>query len=367
MRELISMKLATLLLLTFSLIAADKTAYIGTYTKPGGSKGIYLLRLNEGTGQLSEPELAAETENPSFLAISKNGKFLYAVNEVNDGTVSAFAIEAGGKLKALNKVKAKGDAPCHLNLDKSGKWMAVANYSSGTASILPVAADGTLGEAVATVKHQGKSVNPQRQQGPHAHSVNFSADNKYLFVADLGLDQVKIYAFDSKTGALTEKAQLETPKGSGPRHLALGKDGLVYVLNEMGSSVSVFRWKGEPKGQLLSTVSAIPEDYKGNTSGAEVVLHPSGELLFSSNRGHDSLSIYRASVLTGALQLMGQQPLGGKVPRGFVLSPSATYLVAGAQNSDQVFSFRIDLKAAKLIPAGNPVRVGSPVCIRFVK
>jgi 6-phosphogluconolactonase len=361
------MKLAIVLCMTTTLFAADKTAYIGTYTKPEGSKGIYKVELNESTGQLSAPVLAAESENPSFLTISKNAKFLYAVNEVNNGDVSAFAIESDGKLRLLNKVKSKGDAPCHLNFDKSGKWIAVANYTSGTAAILPVAADGKLGEAVATVQHKGKGVDPKRQEGPHAHSVNFSADNKYLYVADLGLDEVKIYAFDAKTGAITEKAQLETPKGAGPRHVALGKNGLAYVLNEMGSSVSVFRWNGEPKGKLLSTVSAIPADYKGNTSGAEVVLHPDGTLLFSSNRGHDSISIYRASVLTGAMQLLGQQPIGGKVPRGFVLSPSASHLVAGAQNSDQLVSFKVDLQAGKLIPAGNPVNVGSPVCVRFVK
>lgn len=362
------MKLATvILMMTTSLIAAERTAYIGTYTKPGGSKGIYMLKLNEANGQLSAPVLAAESENPSFLAISKNAKYLYAVNEVRDGDVTAFAIEADGKLRQLNKAKSKGDAPCHLNLDKSGKWLAVANYSSGTASILPVGADGKLGEAVATVQHKGKSVDPRRQEGPHAHSVNFTADNKFLLVADLGLDEVKIYAFDAKTGAITEKAQLETPKGAGPRHVALGKDGLTYVLNEMQSSVSVFRWKGEAKAQPLTTVSAIPTDYKAETSGAEVVLHPEGTLLFSSNRGHDSISIYRASVLTGGLQLLGQQPLGGKVPRGFVLSPTASHIVAGAQNSDQVFSFKVDLAAGKLIPAGNPVSVGSPVCVRFVK
>jgi len=361
------MKLALVILMTTSIFAAERTAYVGTYTKPQGSKGIYMLRLNESSGQLSAPELAAESDNPSFLTISKNGKFLYAVNEVNNGDVSAFSIEAGGKLKLLNKVKSKGDAPCHLNLDKTGKWVAVANYSSGTAAILPVAADGKLGEAVATVQHKGKSVDPRRQEGPHAHSVNFSANNKYLFVADLGLDQVKIYSFDAKTGGLKAIAQLQTPKGAGPRHVALGKDGLTYVLNEMGSSVSVFRWKGEPTAQPLSTVSAIPVDYKQNTSGAEVVLHPEGTLLFSSNRGHDSISIYRASVLTGALQLLGQQPLGGKVPRGFVLSPTASHLVAGAQNSDQLFAFKVDLQAGKLIPSGNPVAIGSPVCIRFVK
>ncbi len=359
--------IATTTLMTMSLLAADRTAYIGTYTKPEGSKGIYMVRLNEATGQLSAPELAAESPNPSFLAISKGGKFLYAANEVNNGDVSAFAILPDGKLSPLNKVKSKGDAPCHLNIDSTGKWLAVANYSSGTAAVLPIGKDGKLGEAVATVQHKGKSVDPRRQEGPHAHSVNFSADNKFLYVADLGLDQVKIYSFDAKTGAISEKAQLETPKGAGPRHLALGDGGLAYVLNEMASSVSVFRWTGEPKGQILTTVSAIPADYKANTSGAEVVLHPKRTLLFSSNRGHDSISIYRTEPATGETKLLGQQPIGGKVPRGFVLSPDAKYLVAGAQNSDLLVAFKVDLAEGKLIPSGSSVKVGSPVCIRFVK
>lgn len=362
------MKLVTVLLMTTSLFAAERSAYIGTYTKPEGSKGIYSVRFNDSTGQISAPVLAAESENPSFLAISKNGKFLYAVNEVRDGNVSAFAIEADGKLKLLNQAKSKGDAPCHLNLDKTGKWIAVANYSSGTAAVLPVAADGKVGEAVATVQHKGKSVDPRRQEGPHAHSVNFSADNKFLFVADLGLDQVKIYSFNDKTGALSEKAVLEAPKGGGPRHVSLGKDGLVYVVNEMTYSVSVYRWKGEPSLQPITTVSAVPDGYKdpGN-SGAEVVLHPEGTLVFSSNRGHDSIAIFRTSPLTGGTQLLGNQPIGGKVPRGFVLSPTGSHLIAGAQNSDQLVSFKIDVQAGKLVPVGNPVSVGSPVCIRFVK
>ena len=356
-----------MILMTTTMIAAERTAYVGTYTKPAGSKGIYMLRLDEATGKLSTPELVAETPNPSFLTISKGGKFLYAVNEMNAGTVSAFSIEAGGKLRALNQVKSKGDAPCHLNIDKTGKWLAVANYSSGSAAVFPIDTDGKLGEAVATVQHKGKSSDPRRQEGPHAHSADFSADNKYLYVSDLGLDEVKVYAFNSKSGAITEKAQLQTAKGAGPRHLALGKNGLVYVLNEMASSVSVFRFTGQPKGELLNTTSAIPADFKSETSGAEIALHPKGTLLFSSNRGHDSISIYRVDPATGSIQLLGQQPLGGKVPRGFDISPDGNFLIAGGQNSDRVFSFRIDLKAGKLIPVASPVNVGSPVCIRFVQ
>jgi len=171
-------KLACMGILTLNLIAADRLAYIGTYTKPAGSKGIYMVHVDTATGKLSNPALAAESENPSFLVLSKNGKFLYAVNEINDGDVSAFAVEPSGTLRFLNKVKSKGDAPCHLNLDDTGKWLAVANYSSGSAAVFPVAADGKLGEAASTVQHKGKSVNAGRQSSSHAHAAYFSSDNR---------------------------------------------------------------------------------------------------------------------------------------------------------------------------------------------
>ena len=355
-------KLACIGVIAAQLIAADRIAYIGTYTKPQGSKGIYMVHLDSSTGKLSNPELAAESESPSFLAVSKNGKFVYAANEINKGDVSAFAVDMGGKLRFLNKVKSQGDAPCHLNLDATGKWLAIANYSSGSMAVLPVAADGKLGEAVSTVQHKGKSVDAGRQAGPHAHAAYFAKDNRSLYIADLGLDQVKIYSFDAKTGKVAETGHLDTPKGAGPRHLALGDNGLAYVLNEMASSVSVFQ-----NGKLLNTVSALPADYKGNTSGAEIVLHPKGTLLFSSNRGHDSISIYRANPATGDLKLLGQQALGGKTPRGFALTPDGKFLVAGAQNSDKVFSFAIDLAAGKLTPVGESVAVSSPVDVRFAR
>lgn len=354
--------LAVMAILATNLVAADRIAYIGTYTKPQASKGVYMVRLDTATGKLSNPELAGESESPSFLAISKGGKFLYAANEIAKGEISAFAIEPNGKLRFLNKVKAQGDAPCHINLDSTNKWLAVANYASGSIAVLPVAANGKLGEAVATVQHKGKSVDSGRQASPHAHAAYFSADNKSLYIADLGLDQVKIYSFDAKTGKIAETGHLDTPKGSGPRHLALGANGLAYVLNEMGSSVSVFQ-----NGKLLNTVSAIPADFKADTSGAEILLHPKGTLVFSSNRGHDSISIFRTNPSTGELKLLGQQPLGGKTPRGFSITPDGNFLVAGAQNSNKVFSFKIDVAAGTLTPVGESVAVFSPVDVRFAK
>jgi 6-phosphogluconolactonase len=356
-----------LTLFSMSLSAIDRNLYVGTYTRgDSSSKGIYLLKMDTSTGALSAPILAAEAGNPSFLAVHKNGRNLYAVNEGSGGSeVLAFSINSDGTLKLLNKQEAKGNGPCHLNIDKTGKFLAVANYGSGSAATFPIGADGSLGGASAMVQHVGKSVNANRQSGPHAHSVNFSRDNKWLYIADLGLDQVKIYSFNAKTGAIQEKAVLETPKGAGPRHLALSKNGLVYVLNEMASSISVFRYTGQATTQPLSTVSALPAGFQGNTSGAETLLHKSGKLLFSSNRGHDTISIFATDPATGNTTLAGHQSINGKTPRNFVLSPDNKFLLAAGQDSDTIQVFRIAAKDRKLDPVGSPAKVGKPVCLRF--
>lgn len=355
-----------LLLASTLMSAKDRWLYVGTYTKPGGSEGIYKIKVDSETGLLGTPQLAAKSSNPSFLAISANGKFVYAANENADGDVSAYAVQANGDLKYLNQAKARGGAPCHLNIDKTGRWLALANYANGTATILPIGPDGKLGEASDSVQHTGKSVNPNRQSGPHAHSVNFTADNKHLLIADLGLDQVKVYAFDAKAGKIKEVAALETPKGAGPRHAALAKDGTIYVVNEMGSSVSSFRWKGEAKVAPIETVSALPADFKDTSYGAEVVLHPTGKLLFSSNRGLDSIAIFHVNSADGKLTLKGQAPAGGKYPRGFVLSPDGKFLYAAGQNSNTIQAFRVDLDKETLTPLGAPINAGMPVCLRFL-
>jgi 6-phosphogluconolactonase len=360
--------------LSLPSFAADKLIYIGTYTNGKTSKGIYLAQLDEETGNLKDVELAAESENPSFLAIHPKKRFVYAVNEVDKGMVSAFSSEARGKLRLLNQVSSRGSAPCHANIDKTGNWLAVANYSSGTAAILPIKVDGSLGESVATVAHKGSSVNPGRQKGPHAHSVNFSADNKFLFVADLGLDQVFIYSFDAKSGSLKQFATLDTPKGAGPRHLALGTNGMVYVLNEMFASVSLFHWTGGPKADLLDTVSAMAptakiSDSTPNNSGAEVLLHKNGRFLYSSNRGFDTITLYNVAAGPSgpgaSLKRVAEYPAGGKIPRGFTLSPDGKFLLAASQNSDRLNAFSIDPKSGALKQIGMGLAVGSPVCVRF--
>lgn len=355
--------------LVFSLAAAEQVVYVGTYT--GGnssSKGIYSFRFDPASGKMSAPELAAESVSPSFLAIARNGKAVYAANEAGGGTVSAFAVEAPGKLRLLNTLSSEGNSPCHLNLDPSGKWLALANYGSGTAAIYPVNADGSLGKPSAVVQHKGSSVDAGRQKGPHAHSVNFTKDGRYLLVADLGIDQVKIYAFDKKQGKLQEVAQLESPKGGGPRHVAIGKNGLVYVVNELQAAVSVYRWNGAAGAtQAMATVAALPADWEGNKSGAEVLVDKSGKLVFSSNRGHDSIGVFEADPSVGTLKLANNVKLGIRTPRGFVLSPDGKYLLAAGQDSDEVAVFRIDRKQKTLEKVGESIRVGRPVCLRFAK
>jgi 6-phosphogluconolactonase len=235
-------------------------------------------------------------------------------------------------------------------------------------AIFPVGADGKLGEAKEVVQHKGSSVNRERQQGPHAHSVNFSKDGRYLFVADLGLDQTKVYKFSAADGRVQEFAQLESPKGGGPRHASLGANGLVYVVNELAASVSSFRFQGAGGAvQAIATASALPGDWQGNKSGAEVLLDRSQKLVFSSNRGHDSIAVFETDPANGSLKFVEAVKLGVKTPRGFVLSPDGKYLLAGGQDSDQVAVFRIDRRKKTLVKVGEPITVGKPVCLRFAK
>lgn len=350
--------------------------YIGTYTKQ--SKGIYAWRFRPATGELIELGLAAETPNPSFLAIHPNRRFLYAVSEISNyegqkaGAVSAFSIDpVTGKLTFLNRVASKGAGPCHLNTDRTGKCLLVANYGGGSVAAFPIHNDGRLGEASAFIQHTGSSVNPKRQQGPHAHSVNISPDNRFAIVADLGLDQVLVYRLDPGKGSLAanEPPFVKVHPGAGPRHFSFHPGGkFAYVINEMESTVTAFAWDGR-LGVLkeVQTVSTLPQDFSGNNSTAEVVVHPSGKYLYGSNRGHDSIAVFAIDPSKGTLKPVEHVPTQGKVPRNFAIDPSGSYLFAANQNSASVVVFRIDGKTGRLSPAGKVLEVDSPVCVRFVE
>src|SRR5215471_17687430 len=344
--------------------------FVGTYTRPQKSKGIYAWRFQPATGTLTALGLVAETSNPSFLAVHPNQQFLYAVNENNMGTVTAFAIEAAsGKLKQLNQVSSKGGGPCHLTTDRSGKFLFVANYNTGSVSAFPIHDDGSLGESSAFVQHAGSSVNPQRQKGPHAHATVMSPDNKHLFVADLGLDQVFGYRFDPARGGMAtdEPTITKVAPGSGPRHLAFRPDGrFLYVLNEIACTVTAYRYDAaKGTAEEIQTLPTIPADFTGNKSGAEIFVHRSGNYLYASNRGHDTIVMFRIDPSSGKLTPIGHVSTRGKTPRGFALDPSGQWLFAANQDSDNMFLFRVDGKTGNLTPTGDAIEVFTPVSVAF--
>jgi 6-phosphogluconolactonase len=352
-------------------------AYVGTYTAKTTSKGIYAYRFDAEKGQLTPIGVAAESADPSFLAVHPNGKYLYAVNEIGNfnggvgGAVSAFAIDAKtGALKFLNQVPTRGAGPCHISLDKSGNFVLVANYDGGSIASFPVHDDGTLGTASGFVQHSGSGPNKERQEGPHAHWIGTSPDNRFALVADLGLDQVIVYGFDSSKGIFTPMLSgfAKVKPGAGPRHLAFRPDGkFVYVLNEMESSVTVFSY--QPKNGTLSplqTTSTLPKDFSGSNTTAEIAVLPSGKFLYSSNRGHDSIAIFAIDEKKGTLKSLGQVLTGGKTPRHFAIDPTGMYLFAENQESNNIVVFHIDPATGSLSPTGQTIDVPSPVCITFV-
>lgn len=376
--------LAFLLLALFAEAASPAAhknkylVYIGTYTEEGSkSKGIYAYRFDPGTAELTSVGLAAETTNPSFLAVHPNHRFLYAVNEVGNykaqksGAVSAFAIDrATGKLTLLNQVASKGADPCYITVDKSGKYVLVANYTGGSVAVLPVLEDGRLGEASAFVQHTGHGANPERQEGPHAHSIDLSPDNRFAVVDDLGLDESLVYRFDSAKGLLIPNgAQFgKADPGAGPRHFALHPNGQYgYVINEMQSTVSVFSFDATA-GVLrpLQTISTLPKGFSEHNDDAEIQVHPSGKFLYASNRGHDSIAVFAIDASKGTLTLIEYASTKGKTPRSFEIDPTGTSLFAANEKSDNIVVFRIDLQTGRLTATGQVLEVGEPVCVKFV-
>jgi 6-phosphogluconolactonase len=345
----------------------EQLVYVGTYTR-GGSKGIYAFRFSPATGKLTEIGVAAEVQNPSFLYVTPNGRRLYAVGEASTGMVSAYETDrAGGKLKLLNDQPTGGDGPCHLAADKAGKNLLVVHYGSGSVAAFPLKPDGSLGARTALVQHSGSSVNPRRQEGPHAHSVNFSKTDKYAVVADLGLDQFIVYAVDPAKGSLTQHSVAKVKPGSGPRHFSFHPGyKLAYGVNEIARTVSAFQWD-ESAGKLteIQTISTVPADYQGNGSCAEILVHPSGKFVYASNRGHDSIAAFSVAS-DGKLTSMGTTPTEGKTPRNFRIDPSGSWLIAANQDGGNLVVFRIDKASGKLTSTGEQAKVPFPVCVKFV-
>lgn len=346
--------------------------FVGTYNS-GDETGIQLLRFSPDQERLEYVGLAGECSNPSFIAIHPNERFLYAVSERGSpggGHVLSFAVDRGsGLLTFINDRHSGGKGPCHLAVDPSGRWVLVANYSDGGVATLRILDDGSLGEGGARLKHEGSGVDPERQEGPHAHSINLTPDGSRAVVADLGTDKVALYRFDPGDGSLipNDPPWGTVDPGSGPRHVAFHPDGnRVYVLNEMFATLSTFSYDSLSGAlESLQTISMLPDGYNGRRSGAEVVVHPSGRFVYASNRGHDSIAIFSVLPENGTLVEMGHEPSGGKNPRNFAIESSGTYLFAANQDTNNVVVFRIE-DNGQLSRTAMEAEVPRPVCLRFL-
>jgi 6-phosphogluconolactonase len=349
---------------------SDYLAYVGGY-----GPGINAFRFHAANGRMTRMGVAAQTPAASFLVVHPNGHYLYAVNEAgkDDDTVSAFAIDAkSGKLTLLNSVSARGSSPCHLSLDKTGRFLAVANYANGSVAVLPVMPDGRLATAAGFDQQQGSSVNPARQKGPHAHCVVFSPDNRFLLSADLGADKIFIYRFDAATGAIAanDPASFAVAPGSGPRHIEFHPNGRVaYVINEMASTVELLHYDAAA-GALDAgpAISTLPERFPAPSTAAELALNAAGSVLYASNRGHNSIALFSVDPERAMLTPMEHAQSLGKTPRHFAFDPTGQYLLVTNQDSDDLVVFRVHPATGELRPAGPVVgNLTKPSCVVFVR
>jgi 6-phosphogluconolactonase len=354
--------------------------YVGTYSTRG-SKGVYVYRFNATTGAITPVGSAGGVENPSFLAVHPNRRYVYAASEVYsvdgqpDGRVAAFAIDpsGSGRLTLLNHQSSRGSGPCFVTVDKGGKNVLAATYGGGTVSVLPVGPDGSLRPATTRVQHTGPSkADPKRQDAPHAHSVHVDASDRFAVAADLGLDKLLIYRYDAAKGTITPNrpAFAASKPGAGPRQFAFQPGGrFAYAINELDVTVTAYSWDGAT-GTLtpIQTISSLPTGYDvgSGDSGAEIQVHPNGRWVYSSNRGHDSIAAFAVDKASGRLRAISHTPSGGKSPRHFGIDPAGRFLVAAHQNSDSLVVHKIDGRSGRLTPTGTKIEVPAPVCVVFV-
>jgi 6-phosphogluconolactonase len=351
--------------------------YVGTYTT-GKSEGIYLYRLQLSTGELRRVGTTSGVVNPSYLALERSRRYLYAVNEVTEfngqqsGALSAFAVDQkSGALRFINQQASRGGAPCYVTVSDTGRFVLVANYVGGNVAVLPVHADGSLGAAVDVKQdREASGVNPQRQEAPHAHCVVLDDSNRHAYVCDLGADKIMIYRLDARSGTLTPSLapSVAVKPGAGPRHLTFHPRGrYAYVINELDATVTVFS-HDQTQGTLreVQTVPTLPADFKGANTSADIHVAPDGRFLYCSNRGHDQIAAFSIEERTGKLSLIGHEPTRGKTPRNFAIDPTGTFLLVANQASDSITTFRLDLRTGNLGFTGHVAEVPSPVCLKLV-
>ena len=386
----------------FSAAAApDYWMYVGTYTARGG-KGIYAFRFHSATGTVEPTGLAAGrlwdanaeaswssiprmlsqiwagwpnpksivrgVQEPVYLAVHPNGRYLYSATQLPVSSVSAFRIEPStGRLTVLNSKSSAGSGPVFVTVDNTGSDVLVANYYGGTVAVLPIGPDGYLRDATSVITHRGWGATPQRP--PHPHSVNLSPDNRFAIVADLGLDRVYAYRFDPRAGKITanDPPFVETPASAGARHLSFHPNGrFAWLIEESGSSIRTLEWDAA-RGvfRLLGTVPTIPEDYHHENGAAEILVHPSGRFLYGSNRGHDSIAVFAIDAVTGTLTPVEIVSTRGIRPRGFAIDPSGRYLFVANVDTQNVIEFKIDSLTGRLTPTGTVLQVPYPNSVRF--
>ena len=341
---------------------------IGTYTK-GKSKGIQVFRFYVETGKLAYLSQIEGVSNPSYLCVSKDNHFVYAVNEDGkNGGVSSFTFEPNeGKLILLNKQSSAGADPCYISVDEDRKNVFVANYSSGSLAVLPINKDGSLQPASQIIQDTGKGTDTSRQEGPHVHIAYFSPNEKYLLYTDLGTDKLNILRYHaSNPQPLMPSASVSVKSGNGPRHVVFSPDKkYLYLLQEMGSAINVYNFNGgEPKE--VQTINMLPAGFKGTNGAAAIHISPSGRFLYASDRlDASAIMVYAINQETGKLTFMQRQLTYGKNPRDFAIDPTGKFLLAANQDSDTIIVFRIDEATGKLMLTRTRIEVGNPVCLKF--
>ena len=362
---------------------------VGTYTRPNTknpSEGIYVYKFNTNTGEFSAVSKATGIKNPSFLTVSPDQKFVYAVTETSDGSITAYIFDKkSGNLTKLNTQLSGGADPCHISIDKTGKWVLVGNYSGGNLSILPVEADGSLGKATQSINHEGKGPNAGRQENPHVHSVNIAPNNRDIFVPDLGIDKIMTYSLDTKNGKILEgkPAFTKVADGSGPRHFEVHPNGkFAYVIQELSSTVTAFNY-ASGKLSPIQTITTLAKDFKDKNKSfcADIHISPDGKFLYGSNRfvdaGNkngifatnnttDTIVMYSIDPKTGKLTYIGNEPVLGKIPRNFMITPNGRFVLVANQETDNITIFKRDAKTGKLSPTGKQIEVPVPVCLKVV-
>ncbi len=354
--------------------AEESLLFISAFA-PGEQGGIHAYRFHHDDGTLTLAHKTAGVENPFFLALSPGGKYLYSIYAKQFGgkeeeQVAAFELQGKtGELKPLNRQSSRGTASCYLDVDGRGRAVVVANYTSGNVASLPINDDGSLGKPVSFFQHEGSSVDPARQQEPHAHCIVVSPDNRFVYAADLGLDQILIYRLDGDCAklAVNDPPFAKTPAGAGPRHLTFDPAGKhVYVINELSNSITVFDYDAKSGGLTeKQTISTLPADFDGKSYCADLKITPDGKYLYGTNRGHDSIAAYRIAD-DGRLTLLGIEPSRGKGPQNLAITPDGKWLICANMPGKNVAVFRIDAASGNLKATGEPTPMPNPSCIMLL-